>query len=82
MHALACRLLSFLCFIVIADKEKCMYLMIDNFDSFVYNLKAYFEEMGRCVTVKRCDRISLHNTFTGTWAAMGGKNVCGCCEHV
>lgn len=52
MHALACRLLSFLCFIVIADKEKCMYLMIDNFDSFVYNLKAYFEEMGRCVTVK------------------------------
>lgn len=78
---------------VIADKEKCMYLMIDNFDSFVYNLKAYFEEMGRCVTVKRCDRISLHdveersgagghNTFTGTWAAMGGKNVCGCCEHV
>jgi anthranilate synthase component 2/para-aminobenzoate synthetase component 2 len=38
---------------VIADKEKCMYLMIDNFDSFVYNLKAYFEEMGRCVTVKR-----------------------------
>lgn len=91
-----------------------MYLMIDNFDSFVYNLKAYFEEMGRCVTVKRCDRISLHdvedlepegiilspgrqkikssltlskkagghNTFTGTWAAMGGKNVCGCCEHV
>ena len=46
---------------VIADKEKCMYLMIDNFDSFVYNLKAYFEEMGRCVTVKRCDRISLHD---------------------
>ena len=38
-----------------------MYLMIDNFDSFVYNLKAYFEEMGRCVTVKRCDRISLHD---------------------
>ena len=38
-----------------------MYLMIDNFDSFVYNLKAYFEEMGRCVTVKRCDRLSLHD---------------------
>ena len=38
-----------------------MYLMIDNFDSFVYNLKAYFEEMGRCVTVKRCDRISLQD---------------------
>ena len=24
-----------------------MYLMIDNYDSFVYNLKAYFEELGR-----------------------------------
>ena len=24
-----------------------MYVMIDNFDSFVYNLKAYFEELGR-----------------------------------
>ena len=24
-----------------------MFLMIDNYDSFVYNLKAYFEELGR-----------------------------------
>ena len=24
-----------------------MYLMIDNYDSFVYNLKAYFEELGK-----------------------------------
>ena len=24
-----------------------MYVMIDNFDSFVYNLKAYFQELGR-----------------------------------
>ena len=24
-----------------------MYLMIDNYDSFVYNLKAYLEELGR-----------------------------------
>ncbi len=23
-----------------------MYVMIDNFDSFVYNLKAYFQELG------------------------------------
>ena len=23
-----------------------MFLMIDNYDSFVYNLKAYFEELG------------------------------------
>ena len=24
-----------------------MYLMIDNYDSFVYNLRAYFEELGK-----------------------------------
>ena len=30
-----------------------MYLLIDNFDSFVYNLKAYFQEIGREVLVKR-----------------------------
>ena len=32
-----------------------MYVMIDNFDSFVYNLKAYFQELGREILVKRCD---------------------------
>ena len=42
-------------------KEKTMYVMIDNFDSFVYNLKAYFQEIGREVLVKRCDRISLQD---------------------
>ena len=36
-----------------------MYVMIDNFDSFVYNLKAYFEELGREILVKRCDEITL-----------------------
>lgn len=36
-----------------------MYLMIDNYDSFVYNLKAYFEELGKDILVKRSDRISL-----------------------
>ena len=36
-----------------------MYLLIDNFDSFVYNLKAYFQEIGRTVIVKRCDQITL-----------------------
>ena len=30
-----------------------MYLMIDNYDSFVYNLKAYFEELGRDIVVRR-----------------------------
>lgn len=36
-----------------------MYLMIDNYDSFVYNVKAYFEELGKDILVKRSDRISL-----------------------
>ena len=36
-----------------------MYVMIDNFDSFVYNLKAYFQELGREILVRRCDEITL-----------------------
>lgn len=36
-----------------------MYLMIDNYDSFVYNLKAYFEELGRKIEVRRSDHISI-----------------------
>ena len=38
-----------------------MYLMIDNYDSFVYNLKAYFQELGRKILVKRCDEITLED---------------------
>lgn len=33
--------------------------MIDNYDSFVYNLKAYFEELGRTVVLRRTDKITL-----------------------
>ena len=36
-----------------------MYLMIDNYDSFVYNLKAYFEELGRKILVRRSDQITM-----------------------
>lgn len=36
-----------------------MYLMIDNYDSFVYNLKAYFEELGREIVVRRSDHITI-----------------------
>ncbi len=36
-----------------------MYLMIDNYDSFVYNLSSYLEEMGEEILVKRNDQISL-----------------------
>lgn len=41
------------------DREDAMYLMIDNYDSFVYNLKAYFEELGREIVVKRSDQITV-----------------------
>lgn len=36
-----------------------MFLMIDNYDSFVYNLKAYFEELGKEILVKRSDEITV-----------------------
>ena len=36
-----------------------MYLMIDNYDSFVYNLKAYCQELGRDILVRRSDEITL-----------------------
>ena len=36
-----------------------MYLLIDNYDSFVYNLKAYFQELGRDILVRRSDEITL-----------------------
>lgn len=35
-----------------------MYLMIDNYDSFVYNLAKYMEELGESVKLVRNDRIS------------------------
>lgn len=41
-----------------------MYIMIDNFDSFVYNLEAYFHEIGREILVRRCDEISLDEIET------------------
>lgn len=36
-----------------------MYLMIDNYDSFVYNLAAYFEELGQEILVRRNDELSM-----------------------
>ncbi len=36
-----------------------MYLMIDNYDSFVYNLACYFEENGARIRLVRNDRITL-----------------------
>lgn len=36
-----------------------MFLMIDNYDSFVYNLVRYLEELGETVLVFRNDRITV-----------------------
>jgi anthranilate/para-aminobenzoate synthase component II len=36
-----------------------MLLMIDNYDSFTYNLVQYFGELGEQVVVRRNDEISL-----------------------
>ena len=36
-----------------------MFLMIDNYDSFVYNLVRYIEELGREVIVRRNDDITI-----------------------
>ncbi len=36
-----------------------MYLMIDNYDSFVYNLYAYIRELGEEIQVVRNDKINL-----------------------
>ena len=68
MHFVCTAVISF--FIIIEDysglfsgiqEEIDMYLMIDNYDSFVYNLKAYFEEIGREIEVKRSDRITMED---------------------
>lgn len=36
-----------------------MFFMIDNRDSFVYNLSAYMEELGEEVRVVHCDKVNL-----------------------
>jgi para-aminobenzoate synthetase component 2 len=36
----------------------CMIFMIDNYDSFTYNLVQYFQEMGNKVLVRRNDAVS------------------------
>ena len=36
-----------------------MYFMLDNYDSFVYNLSAYVKELGQEILVKRADQITV-----------------------
>ena len=41
------------------SEEGSMYFMLDNYDSFVYNLSAYFQELGQEILVKREHEITL-----------------------
>ncbi len=36
-----------------------MILLIDNYDSFVYNLARYFSELGQTILVKRNDALTM-----------------------
>lgn len=55
-----------------------MLLMIDNYDSFVYNLVRYFEEIGEAVEVIRNDKIDMNfinsNKYSGIVISPGPKN--------
>lgn len=69
-----------------------MYLMIDNYDSFVYNLARYMEELGEHVELVRNDRISagqveamgLTGTLEGIIISPGPKSPedCGNCREI
>jgi para-aminobenzoate synthetase component 2 len=52
--------------------------MIDNYDSFVYNLVRYFEEIGEEVEVVRNDKINMHmideSRYLGIIISPGPKN--------
>ena len=60
-----------------------MFLMIDNYDSFVYNLKAYFEELGREIMVRRSDQINIEEIEKmqpeGIILSPGTETSMGCC---
>ena len=36
-----------------------MFLMIDNYDSFVFNLLRYFKELNEDIKIKRNDKITI-----------------------
>jgi anthranilate synthase/aminodeoxychorismate synthase-like glutamine amidotransferase len=46
------------------EEPKTMVLLIDNYDSFAYNLAQYFGELGCDVLVKRNDEISIDEIAT------------------
>ena len=55
-----------------------MLLMVDNYDSFVYNLVRYFEEIGENVEVVRNDKVNMdlidNNKYLGIIISPGPKN--------
>lgn len=40
--------------------------MIDNYDSFTYNLVQYFEELGATVVTRRHDQLTCEQTLRGS----------------
>lgn len=69
-----------------------MYLMIDNYDSFVYNLARYLEELGEKVTLVRNDKITADHiesmvydgSLEGIILSPGPKSPadCGNCKEI
>ena len=69
-----------------------MYLMIDNYDSFVYNIVCYMEELGEKVALVRNDKISVGEIedllslkkIEGLIISPGPKNPddCGNCKEI
>lgn len=69
-----------------------MYLMIDNYDSFVHNLACYFQECGQSLEVIRNDKITLEKideflkqrVLEGIIVSPGPKSPgdCGICKEV
>lgn len=66
-----------------------MYLMIDNYDSFVYNLKAYIDELNEDVMVVRNDKLTIKEiakmkNLRGIIISPGPKSPkdCGICTEV
>lgn len=69
-----------------------MYLMVDNYDSFVYNLARYMEELGERVELVRNDKISagqieamrLAGNLEGVIISPGpkGPEDCGNCREI
>ena len=60
-----------------------MYLMIDNYDSFVYNLKAYLDELNEELIVIRNDKITIKeiddmDNLRGIIISPGPKNPADC----